>query len=94
MTELKTSSISISEDVHASWQSHLPERARFALDLGAGSGRDAMALAGRGWHVLAVEPAAELRRFGEAATRDREVQWLGISCRSCLWSVHCPIGLT
>ncbi|MCH8552910.1 MAG: methyltransferase domain-containing protein [Natronospirillum sp.] len=65
------------EDVHGSWLSHLPERSGFALDLGAGSGRDAMALADRGWHVLAVEPAAELRRLGEAATRDREVQWLG-----------------
>ena len=63
-------------DVHKGWLSHLPERAGFALDVGAGSGRDALALAARGWEVLAVEPAAELRKLGEEATRGSAVQWL------------------
>src|SRR5690554_7747040 len=47
-----------------------------ALDVGAGSGRDALALAERGWDVVAVEPAAELRRLGEAATVHRSIQWV------------------
>lgn len=64
------------EAVHANWLAYWPEQVGFALDLGAGSGRDAMALAERGWQVLAVEPADELRRLGEAATTHQSVQWL------------------
>lgn len=64
------------EDVHATWLSHLPERAGFALDVGAGSGRDGLALAERGWEVLAVEPAEGLRALGEQATVGRNVQWI------------------
>ena len=55
-------------DVHGSWLKHLPEPNGLALDIGAGSGRDAAALAKRGWDVLAVEPAAGLREKGEAFT--------------------------
>src|SRR5690606_15311364 len=64
------------EDVHCHWLTHLPAQPAFALDIGAGSGRDATALAARGWDVLAVEPAAELRKLGEQATRGQSVQWL------------------
>jgi SAM-dependent methyltransferase len=38
------------------------------LDIGAGSGRDALWLAQRGCHVIAVEPAANLRSLGHAKT--------------------------
>ncbi len=52
------------EQVHQSWLHLLPENCQgcFALDVGAGSGRDARFLALRGFDVFAVEPAAELRR--------------------------------
>ena len=63
------------EDVHSAWLTHLPP-AGFALDVGAGSGRDAAALARRGWEVLAVEPAAGLRALGADATKGLSVQWL------------------
>lgn len=64
------------EQVHGNWLKHLGDSPGFALDVGAGSGRDAAALAARGWEVLAVEPATELRRLGESATTGLSVQWL------------------
>lgn len=64
------------EAVHHSWLGHLSERPGFALDVGAGSGRDAAALALRGWEVLAVEPAKRLRVLGEQATAGLSVQWI------------------
>ena len=64
------------DDVHQSWLHHLPDQPGFALDVGAGSGRDAAALAERGWEVIAVEPATELRRLGEQASDHLAVQWL------------------
>lgn len=63
-------------DVHRSWLGHLPSQPGFAMDVGAGSGRDAVALAEMGWDVLAVEPAAGLRRLGERASASKNVQWL------------------
>ena len=64
------------EQVHSDWLSQLNKKTGLALDVGAGSGRDALALAERGWDVVAVEPAAELRRLGEAATAHRSIQWV------------------
>jgi len=64
------------EQVHSDWFPLLHKKCGLALDVGAGSGRDALALAERGWDVVAVEPAFELRKLGEAATSHRSVQWL------------------
>lgn len=64
------------EQVHSDWLPQLDKKTGLALDVGAGSGRDALALAERGWDVVAVEPAAELRRLGEAATVHRSIQWV------------------
>ncbi|KAB7624098.1 methyltransferase domain-containing protein [Alkalilimnicola sp. S0819] len=64
------------EDVHRDWLAYLPAQPGFALDVGAGSGRDAAALAARGWEVLAVEPSRGLRALGEQATAGQTVQWL------------------
>ncbi|WP_227506136.1 class I SAM-dependent methyltransferase [Marinobacter psychrophilus] len=47
-----------------------------ALDVGAGSGRDAAALVNRGWDVVAVEPEASLRELGQNATKDKSIQWI------------------
>lgn len=63
------------ETLHRAWLPHLPERPGFALDVGAGTGRDAIALAERGWEVLAAEPADRLRAMGEQATSGYGVQW-------------------
>ncbi len=45
------------EQVHACWSHLLPPQAGLALDVGAGSGRDARWLAQKGWEVIAVEPS-------------------------------------
>ena len=54
----------------------LPARAGKALDLGAGTGRDAAWLARRGYGVLAVEPVEALRSAGQALHRMANLEWL------------------
>ncbi|WP_431679564.1 class I SAM-dependent methyltransferase [Kitasatospora sp. KL5] len=49
------------EEVHAQVLHLVPERPGRVLDVGAGTGRDAAALAARGHRVLAVDPTVELR---------------------------------
>jgi len=64
------------EQVHRDWLPRLDVKTGLALDVGAGSGRDALALADRGWDVVAVEPAAGLRELGQSATKDKSIQWI------------------
>lgn len=47
---------------------------RLALDVGAGSGRDAAWLAGRGLEVIAAEPSGGMRREGK--TRHPGLRWV------------------
>jgi SAM-dependent methyltransferase len=47
-----------------------------ALDIGAGTGRDAAALAAKGFQVLAVEPTAALRAHGQRLHPDPNIAWL------------------
>ncbi|GAA3977402.1 class I SAM-dependent methyltransferase [Allohahella marinimesophila] len=63
---------------HAAWTHLLPSSTKDsrAIDIGAGSGRDAAGLAALGWHVLAIEPSDGLRRLGETATANLNVDWL------------------
>lgn len=49
------------EVLHASWSRFIPDDPGIALDIGAGSGRDANWLAEKGWDVIAVEPCKEFR---------------------------------
>lgn len=51
-------------------------RGATALDIGAGSGRDAAWLADLGCEVVAVEPAAEMRRIGRRLHADTPITWL------------------
>ncbi|TDV97208.1 hypothetical protein BDK62_10796 [Halomonas alkaliantarctica] len=68
---------SISFDlIHGEWLHHLSSQPGLALDVGAGSGRDAGALAKRGWQVIAVEPADRLRGLGQAHTVGDDISWL------------------
>ena len=54
------------EEVHPVLLRHLPSAGR-VLDIGAGIGRDAVALSARGLTVTAVEPSEALRQIGESA---------------------------
>lgn len=63
------------EAVHAAILPHLPSPGR-ALDIGAGTGRDAAALSRRGFAVVAVEPTAELRAHGERLHAGSAIVWI------------------
>jgi protein-L-isoaspartate O-methyltransferase len=54
------------EEVHRDVLHLFPSSPSKVLDVGAGSGRDAAALARRGHWVTAVEPTGALRRQGQA----------------------------
>ena len=62
--------------VHADLVHCMPGTTGSALDVGAGAGRDALALARRGWEVVAVEPAKQLRERGQSYTQGYPVQWM------------------
>ncbi|MDP5149659.1 class I SAM-dependent methyltransferase, partial [Rheinheimera baltica] len=70
------------EQVHACWSAYWPQseqQQQLVLDIGAGSGRDALWLAQQGCHVIAVEPAADLLQIGRLKTSGKlqeKVQWL------------------
>lgn len=61
------------EAVHPLLGHYLPVSGA-ALDIGAGSGRDARALAAHGLTVTAVEPSIGLRLIGEASTSS--IRWI------------------
>jgi SAM-dependent methyltransferase len=63
------------EEVHAPVLHLLPAGGR-ALDVGAGTGRDAAALAERGFAVTAVEPTSELRAHGMRLHAAKAITWL------------------
>lgn len=55
------------EQLHNDWASRLPNPGK-ALDVGAGTGRDALWLALHGWQVTAVEPADAMRELAARKT--------------------------
>lgn len=69
------------EDVHSHILHLIPAPSKDgapcrALDIGAGTGRDAAALAKRGFVVTAAEPTAELRNHGERLHAALPIRWL------------------
>ncbi|WP_258045116.1 bifunctional 2-polyprenyl-6-hydroxyphenol methylase/3-demethylubiquinol 3-O-methyltransferase UbiG [Streptomyces sp. SM11] len=64
------------DEVHRDVQELLPAAPARILDVGAGTGRDAAALAARGYRVVAAEPTAELRAHGQRIHGDRAVDWV------------------
>ena len=64
------------DDVHASVRHLIPTAPPDVLDIGAGTGRDAAALAAMGHRVVAVEPTAELRAIGTGLHPSDGITWL------------------
>ncbi len=65
------------KEVHAGWLSLLPQNQTIAaLDIGAGSGRDARWLAAQGYEVIAIEPAAKLREAAQRHPDNKGILWI------------------
>ena len=62
------------EDLYRPVMDLLPQQGR-ALDIGAGTGRDAAVLAARGLQVRAVEPTLELRTHGQRLHPHPNIVW-------------------
>ncbi|MFD8083010.1 class I SAM-dependent methyltransferase [Kitasatospora sp. NPDC059722] len=63
-------------EVHREMLHLFPAPPAAVLDVGAGTGRDAAALAALGHPVVAAEPTPELRHIGEELHRDSGVRWI------------------
>ncbi|MDB1124235.1 class I SAM-dependent methyltransferase [Vibrio algarum] len=63
------------ETVHNSWSMFWPSRGERVLDVGAGSGRDALWMANRGADVIAIEPSLSMLSEGRKTTGSK-VTWL------------------
>ncbi|WP_100644070.1 class I SAM-dependent methyltransferase [Alteromonas facilis] len=63
------------ESVHKDWL-HLIPAVGIALDVGAGSGRDAAYLVKQGLKVVAVEPAKKLRHLAQKLHQGQDIQWM------------------
>jgi SAM-dependent methyltransferase len=64
------------EDLHGWVAGLLPAPPGVVIDIGAGTGRDAAALAAQGWEVIAVEPSAAMRCEGARLHPDSRVRWI------------------
>ena len=64
------------ERVHGWLIDLLPASGAIALDVGAGSGRDAAWLSSRGFDVIAVEPAREMRESAAQIHSSSPVRWM------------------
>ena len=65
-----------SAELYAPLAHLVPDGPFSAVDIGAGAGRDAAWLAGKGYRVLAVEPVEAFRAAGSALHRGLPVTWL------------------
>lgn len=63
-------------DVHRDILHLIPTAPSQVLDIGAGTGRDAAALAALGHSVVAVEPTRELRAHGQRLNRSARIRWI------------------
>lgn len=79
-------------DVHGEVLSLFPPPPSRIADLGAGSGRDAAALAALGHHVVAVEPTPELRKLAQRIHASSPIEWLD-SALPELPRLHGPFDL-
>ena len=72
------------DSVHPGLAGLLPAAGSAVLDVGAGSGRDARALAVRGMKVIAVEPSAAFRQL---VRKDARITWIDDRLPD-LWSLR------
>lgn len=63
------------ELVYGEALAHWPQAPARAIDIGAGTGRDAAWMAERGYKVSAVEPS-QLRSKGQHIHTNREIEWI------------------
>jgi SAM-dependent methyltransferase len=64
------------EQAHRYTRHLYPTSPSAVLDIGSGTGRDAVALSALGHRVLAVEPTAELRAIAQTLHGGARVEWL------------------
>jgi len=62
--------------MHGEFLPLMPPPPSLVLDVGAGTGRDAAALAALGHRVVAVEPTAELRAYGAQQHDSARIEWV------------------
>ena len=77
------------ERLHGWLADLLPEAPAAALDVGAGSGRDAAWLSSRGYDVVAVEPSPRMRTIARERHTEPAIRWLADS----LPALRPPSGL-
>ncbi|MHA6765192.1 class I SAM-dependent methyltransferase [Streptacidiphilus sp. PAMC 29251] len=75
-------------EVHCDVLQLVPSEPGRILDVGAGTGRDAAALAARGHRVVAVEPTAELRALGQRIHADSAIDWVDASLPNLVLGRH------
>lgn len=63
-------------EIHRDILPLLPAAPGHVLDIGAGTGRDAAALAALGHQVIAVEPTPEMRAHGQRLHRSARITWI------------------
>ena len=78
------------EEIHAAWLRHLPPKGATALDIGAGSGRDARALWERGFVVSAVEPSSDMLAEAKLLHNSSKIEWIQdhLPCLRSLVTAH------
>jgi len=63
------------ESVHKDWLEYLPEKKGLVMDVGAGSGRDALWLEKQGYRVVAVEPVKEFAQYFKRSNPYSRIHW-------------------
>ena len=61
------------DSLHETWSRFIPDDPGIAMDIGAGSGRDANWLADKGWDVVAVEPCKEFRELAQQKSHENVI---------------------
>ena len=64
------------ETVHQDWLCYLPAKGSLILDVGAGSGRDALWMAVQGYNVKAVEPVVEFMEQFKKDNPGANLEWI------------------